>query len=175
MSRPPLGASPLTDHRDERDDDPARKRRSIGEQLIEDRLVDPQQGRGLERRDRRRARLGNEGGQLTDGRAGSEDGDVAVAVVHAEAAAHDGEQVVLHSSLDDDAGARGDVDLARVPGDSREGAARDIGEQVDALERDDALDGGHRHAVTIGDRRRPPARRPAGAGARLGRRALPGS
>ena len=38
-----LGAGSFPDHRDERLDDPARERRPIGEQLVEDRLVDPEQ------------------------------------------------------------------------------------------------------------------------------------
>ncbi len=81
---------------------PSRERRPVGQQLVEHRLVDPQQRRRLERRDRRGARLGHERGQLADRCAGTQDRDVRVAVVDAEPAAHHGEQVVLHRTLDDD-------------------------------------------------------------------------
>ena len=81
---------------------PLRQRRSIGEQLLEQRLVDPEQGRRLERRHRRGARLGHERRQLADRRPGTELRDGRVAVVDPQPAAHDGEQVLLDRALGDD-------------------------------------------------------------------------
>ena len=73
---------------------------------------------------------------------------IALAVMDADSPAHDGVQVLLHRTLGDDERSRGDVDLGGAPSEGRQGAARDVGEQADALERDDALDGGHRHRLT---------------------------
>ena len=82
--RPRSGS--LADHRDERGDDPARERRPVGEQLVEQRLVDPQQHRRLERGHGRGARLGHERRQLADRRAGPEGRQRLVAAVDAEPA-----------------------------------------------------------------------------------------
>ena len=56
--------------------------------------------------------------------------------------------MLLDRTLGDDQRAGGDVDLGDAPSQGRQGATRDVGEEVDPLERDDALDGGHRHPLT---------------------------
>ena len=88
-------------------------------------------------------------------RPGTELDDGSLAPVHAQSAPDHGKHVLLDRALGDDDRALGDLDLGRPLRDGREGPAGNVGEQADAVERHDALDGRHRH----------PSPRPAGAAA----------
>ena len=135
-----VGRGALANHRDERGDDSVRERRPIGEQLVEERLIDPQQRRRLERRHRRRTRLGHEGRELADGRAGTEVDSVASPRWTRSEPRTTANRCSSTAPSAMTTRARGDLDLGRPLRDGREGPARDVGEQADAVERHDALD-----------------------------------
>ena len=102
--------------------------------------------------------------------------DLARTVVDPEPPANDREQVVLDGPFDDHGGARSTLHLAARCATAGQRPARDVGEQRDALERDDALDRRHRHDV--GDRGPQIARRSSSGRSgrsQAPRRAHPGS
>jgi hypothetical protein len=163
---------------DERRDDAAGELRPLDEEVVEDGLFQAKSKCGLEGCHRSGAGLRDERGELADGGARTQLDERLITAMYTESTLNDRVEVSLDCALLDQHVPRRYAHLGRELGDRREHATRNGGEQLDAVQRGDALDEPERvhrrRRVGHGSKRTPSATHGQGPGS-SGRWGLPGS